>query len=421
MFLLALLSVPGALIDTDGSMLFDPGQTLSTLVMFTHSSCQQCQGLRPHMEKMQEQLHADGAAVLLTAIDVEAHPTVPNLVGVQYFPTFALFPAGGVSPPKVFGGTSLRPLVRWLLEQLAALGAYRPVTRGAVARDATLHPAAVDIHPLGMKRAPPLSDDTRRQGGGNGGVGAVGVNAGGGGSVMGAVHASRPASWVDVAPLDQLATRRWESANGGSGGDGGGGGSDGGGGGGGYGDDGDEGGTSSGGAGDGSGGPKGSMPSIALVSSQQPQHGEAPTATDAAGGTAAAGSLASAATDPTRPRRANVRGHRRGFERDALTDALLLGGMFVVPLLYLAYSYAMRPYGDAAKLLLRDSAAIRRPPSRLRAACTRLEAAATLATERCREVIDAAAVHLLHRVEAWLEGGAGREREARPQRDGQPP
>ena len=425
MILLTLLSsVFGALIDTDGSMLFDPGQSLSTLVMFTHSSCQQCLGLRPHLEKMQEQLHADGAAVLLTAIDVEAHPTVPNLVGVQYFPTFALFPAGGISPPKVFEGTSLRPLVRWLLEQLASLGAYRPSTRVTVARDATLHPAAVDVHALGMKRAPPLSayDDA--------------PSAGGGGSAIGAVHVSRPASWVDVAPVEQPAARRWESmpssasdasmqrgrresTDGGSGDSGGvdsgsagggGGGSDGGG------SDGDSGDSDGGNqgrttsdAGDGSSGPKGSMPSSALDSSAQPQHAVAPTAINAA-----SGSLASTAADPVRPHRADARGRRRGPERDVHADAILLGGMLAIPLLYLAYSYAMRPNGDAAKMLLRDSAAVRRPPSRMRTACTRLEAAAALASERCREVIDAAAVRLLTRVEAWLEGGAGRERRARP-------
>ena len=163
-----LHSASAALLDTDGADLRDHRLTVSHMVMIAGPSCSECNALRSHLESMQAKLSADGAAIMIAALNAQQYPRIADDLNVKIYPTFAFFPAFAATPPTVFEGTNMRSLVAWLLEQLAANGGFRPpqkVPDGGFSRigRGMMHPAAVDLT------------------GGRGGVGGAG-GAGGAGA-----------------------------------------------------------------------------------------------------------------------------------------------------------------------------------------------------------------------------------------------
>ena len=119
--------VYGAILDIDGRLLREVSSTLATLVMFTSPSCEQCYGLRPHLDDMQKKLNADGAPIVMAALDAVRHPQRADELHVRSFPAFAFFPPHAKGEPTLFDGSpSLRPLVAWTVGQLMATTPYRP-------------------------------------------------------------------------------------------------------------------------------------------------------------------------------------------------------------------------------------------------------------------------------------------------------
>ena len=116
-----------AILDIDGRSLRDPASTLSTLVMFASPSCEQCHALRPHLEEMQKKLNADGASVVMAALDATRHPDPADELNVRSFPAFGFYPSHAKAAPTLFSGQpSLRPLVAWTMAQLVKTTQYRP-------------------------------------------------------------------------------------------------------------------------------------------------------------------------------------------------------------------------------------------------------------------------------------------------------